>query len=685
MKRITILFMVLATVACRKFEKAAPAPNTDETFLSGSDIPENFTWQNTTEVSATITLNALQTAKAGVISILDPNYNAVVSFYKKAGEYQVSFKANASSNFDSLYVYSKTVGIFTGFSINASAINLNTGGKEVEQTDLMQGLKADDCNGGCDEVISGNQGNLTVEKDETACLTGTLNGPLTLKKNAEIRICGEARLSSINTQGDDQVIIVTETGRLTISNLNINPKLTIKNYGTIEISSSINNNGELINYGTITCNGNVNLNGNSETENNEGGVFTISGSLQINNDFKNEGTVDVSGQVNLNGGAEVDNKCTFLVSGDMQINGDFKNEAFARVSGSTTINGGSKSEFDEDAIFFTKNFTLNSSEIKCDGVGLIVVENKTTVNGGAKTKEGILDICDQNGIETFNTSNTSSFMFCETVVEEGGCVIEGFDPEAEVEEELIQFSYPSTGYAYRAFEDLWPSTGDYDFNDIVVKYRLDFTANQDNQITECVANITINALGGSLRNGVALQFLKANKTRYSGKLYTNVEGTLAGIDPIDQSVVILDENVIDNLPYYYNNMGEGNDREPITTVTTITLDPSANVQVTDLIPDVFIFRSSERGLEMHMPYMPPSGAATLSHFNTFEDASEKKGYYKTTDKFPWAIEVTGSNVFYHPKSKVSIIDAYPDFSKWVRSNGNNSSDWYTNPDILLVY
>jgi len=66
--------------------------------------------------------------------------------------------------------------------------------------------------------------------------------------------------------------------------------------------------------------------------------------------------------------------------------------------------------------------------------------------------------------------------------------------------------YPSqTGYASLAFEDLWPSMGDYDFNDLVISYRFNQITNADNAVVKIQVTLITEAMGATLHNAFGFQ------------------------------------------------------------------------------------------------------------------------------------------------------------------------------------
>src|SRR5215217_8081677 len=67
--------------------------------------------------------------------------------------------------------------------------------------------------------------------------------------------------------------------------------------------------------------------------------------------------------------------------------------------------------------------------------------------------------------------------------------------------------YPSAnGFANIAFEDNWPTKGDYDLNDVVVKYRYTFESNSQNKVVVIKGDYNVTAVGASFKNGFGVQF-----------------------------------------------------------------------------------------------------------------------------------------------------------------------------------
>jgi hypothetical protein len=70
----------------------------------------------------------------------------------------------------------------------------------------------------------------------------------------------------------------------------------------------------------------------------------------------------------------------------------------------------------------------------------------------------------------------------------------------------IAYLPDESNYGTLAYEDLWPSTGDYDMNDLVVNYRYALIKNAANKTVEIRANYAVAAIGASNVNGFGVQF-----------------------------------------------------------------------------------------------------------------------------------------------------------------------------------
>jgi LruC domain-containing protein len=294
--------------------------------------------------------------------------------------------------------------------------------------------------------------------------------------------------------------------------------------------------------------------------------------------------------------------------------------------------------------------------------------------------------------------------------------------------------WPATPYTL-AFEDLWPSMGDYDMNDMVVKYRFNSITNANNELVEAFGNFTLVASGASLSKGFGFGLPNAgiNDADFSviiptaqkeeGYITFDGNGTEAGQN--GEVVVIAHEK----LPWKGNTIeGEYFGTYPFwVKFNMIATDKTADYFAFDTWNPFFILRVGEdnfdRRQELHLPGYSPSYIATQwdpnpaverMYFDTLNDGSNfptggASGnlWYKTNenafswhinfgqyypwgldipDDFEWAIEADSQHNPAAGLYRFTLIEAYEYFDDWASSNGTTHTDWYDSPsNTTFVY
>ena len=249
--------------------------------------------------------------------------------------------------------------------------------------------------------------------------------------------------------------------------------------------------------------------------------------------------------------------------------------------------------------------------------------------------------------------------------------------------------YPgSSTLGYLAFEDLWPYSGDYDLNDLIVGYLFNSIQNGNNETSRITAKIFVKASGGSYQNGfgIELPFPPALIKSVTGSRLTenyislSANGTEAGQA---KAVIIAFDNsrnlAAQPVGYYVNTQPES----PVVISDTITLviDFNSPIPMSTLgsAPfNPFLIINKDRGKEIHMVNKPPTSLADVSIFNTGKDRSNPAAgiYYKSDINLPWCLNIPDNYRIVVEKSQ--IINAYFKFSSWVQSGGASYPDWYQN-------
>jgi len=237
--------------------------------------------------------------------------------------------------------------------------------------------------------------------------------------------------------------------------------------------------------------------------------------------------------------------------------------------------------------------------------------------------------------------------------------------------------YPSSGRHIVSFEDLWPATGDYDFNDLVLNQQVTISRDGNNDLVSADFKISIDAIGAGLRNGIALQLRKSDGSLFPNEKVSSFSGDVAN-DPANVNGFILSSDIFADISSYYQNNGDGPSKAPDTL--SFTLNFNAGV-TDDFYPELYLFRSDDRGLEVHLPAYPGSSAFNSSYQNTLDD----NGNFRTADGLPWAIEIITAGNYQHPLEKIDMIDAFPQFQTWANSLGSQNQTWYDFPSAPKIF
>jgi LruC domain-containing protein len=262
--------------------------------------------------------------------------------------------------------------------------------------------------------------------------------------------------------------------------------------------------------------------------------------------------------------------------------------------------------------------------------------------------------------------------------------------------------YPSKStFATVAFEDLWPATGDYDMNDMVVGYRYTMISNAQNQIVETYADYMVEASGASYVSGFGVQFpFSPSQVRtVTGQRFASnyIQQNSNGTEANQSKAVIIPfdsyKAIIKRPGGYYINSQIG---APYVTGDTVHVYIGFN---NPLPPSVFgsapfnpfLISNQRRGYEVHLPNNAPTDLADKSLFGTLQDASNPSAgiYYKTKKGWPWALNFAGP--FNYPAEGISIGKAYNYFLPWAQSGGTQYQNWYlnlpgnTNPSMIYTH
>ncbi|MEX2566503.1 MAG: LruC domain-containing protein [Cyclobacteriaceae bacterium] len=272
--------------------------------------------------------------------------------------------------------------------------------------------------------------------------------------------------------------------------------------------------------------------------------------------------------------------------------------------------------------------------------------------------------------------------------------------------------FPSGEYGTLMFEDLWPAIGDYDFNDLVMDYRINRVTDAEGEVVEIVIELLTRAAGAGFKNGFGISFTGLNPDRVlsvegtkikSGSIHSFMENGLeAGtkyvtVIPFDDAHNVLSHPGGGSLGI--NTDPKAPIQKPVLQKIILTLKSegkAAEGGVTYLEEvgmdnfNPFLIANQKRGMEIHLPGKEPTALADPSVFGTKNDGSleGEHNYYRSKENgMPWGLNVTKSIPYMI--NKVGYNKGYLKFYEWVVSGGKSFDDWYLdlpgyrNGEVLL--
>lgn len=392
-------------------------------------------------------------------------------------------------------------------------------------------------------------------------------------------------------------------------------------------------------------------------------------------------------------------------------------------------------DFNQDQVFDDDEKILSSVKLTPTGQNIIDDEGLDTGLNSDGTHE--IQIAIPNSIPTgttwarFRTSSASLPMSAYGASGAG----EVEDYQVTIDSTIHNKTYfPSKeGFATVAFEDKWPLEADYDFNDVVVKYRTE-NIYVDNYLTRVDIYGQVLTYGASYNNGFGFELRQAYSNReeiteshiikedvvlkINDQVYqesTDSNGLL-GREIIDSSgdVAVIrlvedikeqlnkpsfDNSCIHNDEVFYRSTQECGDLgDDFLFFASIPIN--ADVNEGPVIEDTnaplsfipFIYSSpndlrfsdsswnvaanvKSRGLEVHLKNNQPTDASFSSQLYGYSaDVSDGTNTFLNESGMPWGLLFT--HEWYPPRSGLSILTAYPEFEGFVTSSGTENQTWY---------
>ncbi|UTA69847.1 LruC domain-containing protein [Emticicia sp. 21SJ11W-3] len=307
---------------------------------------------------------------------------------------------------------------------------------------------------------------------------------------------------------------------------------------------------------------------------------------------------------------------------------------------------------------------------------------------------------EQNSDEDFNDAifyamsnpvkafDANGIPLVDNVSDKDGDGVNDYDDEypEDATKAINNYTPTKNTFSTLAYEDLWPYKGDYDMNDLVVNYQFKEVLNGRNQVVEMDLKAYVKAIGATFACGWGFQMPIAPSDVKSVTGHSLKDGVVSlaanGLEAGQSlATVIAFDNSFKQMKSasgFANTLPGSAYIEPTDTLRMhIAFNAPVEKSILGSAPyNAFIFKTSERGKEIHLINQAPTSKANPALLGTGHDkSSTSEGkYYKTANGMPWALNIYSE--FRYPFETKPITDAYNFFSTWSESAGANYPDWY---------
>ena len=198
-----------------------------------------------------------------------------------------------------------------------------------------------------------------------------------------------------------------------------------------------------------------------------------------------------------------------------------------------------------------------------------------------------------------------------------------------------------------AFEDNWPRKGDYDLNDVIVKYQSVLNFNDANQVLSTEDTYELLWSGATFKNGFAYQ-LNTERSNMSTEILEapttfNGQGLDTDLSKATVNVFLSALDVTERNTKTATYKIKNTFKTPLSHETLGIPPYNPFIMVHDEL--------KESRIEVHLVNYPPTEKADMALFHTEEDLSSvPTSYYVANGNYPFAIHLSGATNFNTPET-----------------------------------
>ena len=582
------------------------------------------------------------------------------------------------------------------------------------------------CNSGCSITTSVAPGGaISVGSGSVVCFTGNgglNNAHITIGANAKLRICGShTNVGHISIAAGGELVLAQNASLVMASwsyltmaqtagmkiwadalfsyNQDWKPEnISVDNYGTIDLAKKLElkQGSQLLNWGTVDAEGELKVK-------DAGSVITNHG--QLTSDYK----------VKAESGALIDNHCGIYANGKVEIKNNstvVNNYGYIKAEDKLYIKYDATLNTIDQSIVIADELDFKDGEINGQGTSrsMVKILGDAEYESGSNIS-GSVDICvfgDNKDANKINWSGSAAFS-CSTDIPTTACIVNGNTPPIVdsdgdgVADNLDDFPNDAEraqsvvlAQSTLIAEDLWPSKGDYDFNDLVLLYEWNYVIDAQSNIKDMNFRSQVKARGAGLNNGFGflLETDQANVESVTGGMYSqnitsfNANGTEQVASNSTTSSFIVVDNVTNCLSEW-NTFLDVQTEAPQWYDFTIVFENAVDDAVLATF-NPFVIKGDQRGIEIHLANQASSALADAQYFNTDDDVSNLANSvsYVTQNGMPWLLNVPAN--FDYVIEYTDLSQAYLKFANWAGSGGSSFQNWYDsengeniNPDKLI--
>lgn len=285
-------------------------------------------------------------------------------------------------------------------------------------------------------------------------------------------------------------------------------------------------------------------------------------------------------------------------------------------------------------------------------------------------------------------------------------ITRGNDIEDDTKEVGGVIYHPKNGWGTIMFEDQFPSLGDYDFNDFVVNYKVQFQdikkIKKEYTAKYIQIGLRLRAVGGIFPYSpyLRLKEIDSDEVESIECYYSeNINPEPDEVKLIPNKHLIIDCSLLTkNLhkpagSQYFNTEKEALVATDDLPEIHILIELKNRKEVKEILEDDdfdLYLKRSDSGTEIHMNgiepvvYKYPFNDKNLLPVRESDGDDEDDNYYFSKERLIWGLRVPGNAA--HAIEGADFLKAYKGFAKWAQSGGKNEQNWYNqgNADESLL-